>query len=49
LIAEWRSLFHDPKLPFYFVQLTAWKMPDEQPAGGGWGMIREMLGNCFLG
>ena len=47
LIDEWRSLFHDPTLPFYFVQLAAWKMPDEQPAGGGWGMIRELQRQCL--
>ncbi len=47
LIDEWRTLFHDPTLPFYFVQLAAWKIPDEQPAGGGWGMIRELQRQCL--
>lgn len=42
LFAEWRELFEDPALPVYFVQLAAWKAPDESPVGGGWGMIREL-------
>ena len=42
LFGEWRKLFQNPSLPVYFVQLAAWKAPDELPAGSGWGMIRDL-------
>jgi sialate O-acetylesterase len=42
MINEWRQLFRDPKLPFYFVQLAAWQPADDNPAGGGWGATREV-------
>lgn len=47
LIGEWRSLFRDPELPFYFVQLAAFEKPDEQPAGGGWGHVRDFQRRCL--
>ena len=47
LIGEWRRLFRDPDLPFYFVQLAAWQAPDATPAGGGWGMIRDLQRQCL--
>ena len=47
MVAEWRQLFRDPKLPFYFVQLAAWQPVDENPAGGGWGAIRDLQRRCL--
>ncbi|HYE18766.1 MAG TPA: sialate O-acetylesterase [Tepidisphaeraceae bacterium] len=35
LISAWRTHFADPDLPFYFVQLPAYREPDDAPAGGG--------------
>jgi sialate O-acetylesterase len=47
MVAEWRQLFRDPELPFYFVQLAAWQPVDENPAGGGWGAIRDLQRRCL--
>ena len=47
MLADWRKWFGDDKLPFYFVQLAAWQKPDENPAGGGWGMIRDAQRRCL--
>ncbi len=47
LISDWRELFRDPDLPFYYVQLAAWQQPDESPEGGGWGMIRDLQRQCL--
>lgn len=35
LIEDWRSLWNNPKLPFYFVQLAAYKSPSKDAAPGG--------------
>ncbi len=35
LIGDWRSLWKKPDLPFYFVQLAAYKAPSKDPAPGG--------------
>jgi sialate O-acetylesterase len=40
LIDDWRSLWHNPKLPFYYVQLAAYKEASADPAPGG--QIAEM-------
>lgn len=47
LIEEWRRLFRDPELPFYFVQLAAFGPPDDSPAGGGWGPVRDLQRRCL--
>lgn len=47
LIADWRRWFGDAQLPFYFVQLAAWQKPDDKPAGGGWGAIRDAQRRCL--
>jgi sialate O-acetylesterase len=47
LVEEWRRLFRDPQLPFYFVQLAAWQAPDPNPAGSGWGRIRDLQRLCL--
>jgi sialate O-acetylesterase len=40
LIGDWRELWKNPGMPFYFVQLAAYKDPSKDPAGGG--QIAEM-------
>jgi sialate O-acetylesterase len=35
LIEDWRALWNNPGLPFYFVQLAAHKAPPKHPAAGG--------------
>lgn len=40
LIEDWRALWNNPKLPFYYVQLAAYKNPSSDPAPGG--QIAEM-------
>lgn len=40
LIEDWRTLWNQPQLPFYFVQLAAYKAPPKDAAGGG--QIAEM-------
>ncbi len=47
MIADWRKWFRDPELPFYYVQLAAWQQPDPNPAGGGWGLIRDAQRRCL--
>lgn len=47
LIRDWRALFRDPELPFYFVQLAAFEKPDDQAAGGGWGLVRDLQRRCL--
>lgn len=42
LIQGWRKVFNNPKMPFYFVQLTSFrKSPDSPEGGDGWANIRE--------
>jgi sialate O-acetylesterase len=40
LIEDWRALWRNPVMPFYFVQLAAYRAPSKDPAGGG--QIAEM-------
>jgi sialate O-acetylesterase len=48
MLADWRTWFGDPDLPFYFVQLAGWLQPAEGPAGGdGWAYIREAQRLCL--
>ena len=47
MLADWRKWFGDPALPFYFVQLAAWQKPNENPAGGEWGAIRDAQRRCL--
>lgn len=47
MLADWRRWFGDPHLPFYFVQLAAWQKPETNPAGGGWGPIRDAQRRCL--
>jgi sialate O-acetylesterase len=35
LIDDWRALWKNPDLPFYFVQLASHKAPSDKPAPGG--------------
>jgi sialate O-acetylesterase len=41
LIGEWRSLWKNPGLPFYFVQLAPNKAPQAEPSGGQLPEMRE--------
>ncbi len=48
MLADWRTWFGDPELPFYFVQLAAWQNPSDDPAGGdGWAQMRETQRRCL--
>ena len=41
LIEDWRQLWNHPALPFYFVQLAAYKAPSSEPSGGQLAEMRE--------
>ncbi|HCQ32933.1 MAG TPA: sialate O-acetylesterase, partial [Verrucomicrobiales bacterium] len=41
LVNGWRSVFKNDKLSFYWVQLANFQGPNGNPAGGGWGPVRE--------
>lgn len=41
LIEDWRALWGNPDLPFYFVQLAAHKAPSAEPGGGQLAEMRE--------
>ena len=41
LVKGWRQVFENDKLSFYWVQLANFREPDANPAGGGWGPVRE--------
>jgi sialate O-acetylesterase len=48
LIAELRRLFRNESLPFYFVQLPAYRAATDEPAGGdAWSMLRESQRTCL--
>lgn len=48
LIEERRRLFRDKTLPFYFVQLPAYRAPTDDPAGGdAWSHLRESQRRCL--
>lgn len=42
LIQDWRGQFGDRGLPFFFVQLAAWRpLADNRPGAGDWAELRE--------
>ncbi len=41
LVLGWRTVFEDDSLSFYWVQLANFQQPSDNPAGGGWGPVRE--------
>lgn len=41
LVKGWRSVFQNDALSFYWVQLANFQQPSDDPAGGGWGPVRE--------
>ncbi|OUT60685.1 MAG: hypothetical protein CBB71_06600 [Rhodopirellula sp. TMED11] len=41
LVKGWRDVFENPELSFYWVQLANFREPSDNPAGGGWGPVRE--------
>ncbi len=47
MLADWRKRFNDPALPFYFVQLASFLKPNDNPAGGEWGLIRDAQRRCL--
>ncbi len=47
MLGEWRRLFEDPGLPFYFVQLASFLKPNDNPADVGWGAIRDAQRRCL--
>lgn len=47
MLGEWRRLFGDPELPFYFVQLASFLKANDNPADVGWGAIRDAQRRCL--
>ncbi len=41
LVKGWRNVFENDDLSFYWVQLANFQNPSDNPAGGGWGPVRE--------
>jgi len=41
LVKGWRAVFENEDLSFYWVQLANFQKPADNPAGGGWGPVRE--------
>ena len=41
LVKGWRSTFENDNLSFYWVQLANFQGENKNPAGGGWGPVRE--------
>jgi sialate O-acetylesterase len=41
LVKGWRTVFKNDALSFYWVQLANFQQPSDDPAGGGWGPVRE--------
>jgi len=41
LVKGWRTVFDNKDLAFYWVQLANFQQPNNNPAGGGWGPVRE--------
>ena len=41
LIDDWRRQWHDPKLPFYIVQLANYMKPAQIPGPSNWAELRE--------
>ena len=41
LVKGWRTVFENNDLSFYWVQLANFQQPNKNPAGGGWGPVRE--------
>ncbi|MFN3167963.1 MAG: sialate O-acetylesterase [Phycisphaeraceae bacterium] len=41
LVKGWREVFDNDELSFYWVQLANFRNRDDNPAGGGWGPVRE--------
>ena len=41
LVNGWRSVFENDDLSFYWVQLADFQGVNQNPAGGGWGPVRE--------
>lgn len=47
MIRDWREWFHNPDLPFYFVQLASWQPPHDRAADAdGWALFRDAQRRC---
>lgn len=48
LIRDWRQRFHNPELPFIYVQISTINAPTEQPQmGSTWAELREAQAACL--
>lgn len=48
MVADWRTWFSDPELPFYFVQLAAWQAATTDPnQADGWAYFRDAQRRCL--
>ncbi len=48
LVEDWRTLWNIPDMPFYFVQLAAYRAPSDEPAPGGqFTRMREAQAKCL--
>lgn len=43
LIADWRGLWGQENLPFYYVSLANFRASKEEPSNDGWAVIRESM------
>ena len=41
LISDWRRLWGDDRLPFFYCQLANWREKDDQPGESSWAELRE--------
>jgi sialate O-acetylesterase len=41
LITDWRDQWHEPELPFLFVQLASYLKQQDQPINSDWALLRE--------
>lgn len=47
LIHDWRRTWHNPLMPFYFVQLAAWQEGAIVQPGSAWAHLREAQANAL--
>lgn len=41
MIVDWRSRWHDDAMPFYWVQLANYMLPDSHPSMSNWATLRD--------
>lgn len=47
LIHDWRQTWHNPTMPFYFVQLAGWQEPALVQPNAAWAYLREAQANAL--